>query len=144
MNGPYDRCLDCGEPKKWKWAPRCKPCSMRGERNPMHGRVHSEETRAKIAMKAARPRPERRGELHPMWKGSAATAQSGRDRAVNLFPDREPCEKCGAVNAERHHIDGNTLNNCRGNIAFLCRPHHREIHPGHGRIPLKPYVREVS
>lgn len=45
----------------------------------------------------------------------------------------EPCEVCGYFVAgqgqtQRHHRDGNRLNNARENIAFLCRKHHSDAH----------------
>ena len=52
-----------------------------------------------------------------------ATAQAGRKRARQLYPGPLECEVCGAP-AERHHKDGNTLNNAAENVAFLCRKHH--------------------
>ena len=66
-----------------------------------------------------------RGENAPAWRGDYASPQAGRKRAHVLYPDPDPCEVCGA-HAERHHIDGNPLNNARENIAFLCVRHHIE------------------
>jgi hypothetical protein len=44
-----------------------------------------------------------------------------------MFPGLHRCEVegCGGT-AERHHVDGNTGNNDRSNIAFLCNKHHKE------------------
>lgn len=59
----------------------------------------------------------------------------------------EPCEVCGMPyggrgGPQRHHIDGDTWNNARSNIAFLCPKHHQEAHkrrdgrgPGGGPRP---------
>ncbi len=58
------------------------------------------------------------------WIGSAATIKSGRSRALRAYPCKEPCELCGSDKSERHHIDGNTKNNSRENIQFLCRRCH--------------------
>lgn len=68
---------------------------------------------------------DRRGSKHPQWKGDDATIATGRDRARRWYP-RQTCLVCG-VPAERHHIDGNTLNNDPSNIAHLCRAHHQEM-----------------
>lgn len=136
-------CPDCQGPK-YRYAVVCTKCKSTGERNVMFGKKHSEETRKLISERASRPRPERRGNLHPMWKGDDASAQQGRGRAVAIYPESRPCEQCGAEKTERHHVDGNTLNNSPENIAFLCRPHHRQIHPGNGRTPLRPYGLEAS
>lgn len=83
------------------------------------------ETRQKIGAKLSKERPERRGPLNPNWKGNNATANTGRDRARHLYAVRQPCQVCGS-SAERHHIDGNPLNNAPENIAWLCRRHHQE------------------
>ncbi len=66
------------------------------------------------------------GELNPNWKGDKASKQSGRERAIRKYPF-EPCTVCGSLKSERHHKDGNTLNNERSNIQFLCRKHHMQI-----------------
>jgi hypothetical protein len=137
---PHDAvCPDCGGPK-YRYAKFCKPCSAKGDRNPRFGKSHSAEARAKISAAASRPKPNRRGSLHPMWKGDDASVQRGRGRAASMYAEKRCCEKCGATDSERHHVDGNTLNNTSENIAFLCRPHHRQIHPGNGRQPLREYV----
>lgn len=51
------------------------------------------------------------------------TQKSGRDRARKLYPN-VLCDVCGYFPAQRHHKDGNTCNNSRENIAFLCPKHH--------------------
>ncbi len=52
-----------------------------------------------------------------------ATPAAGNARARRDFPDA-PCEICGVFPAQRHHKDGNPLNNVRENIAMLCPKHH--------------------
>lgn len=44
------------------------------------------------------------------------------------------CPKRG----ERHHVNGDTLDNDPANVVLLCRKHHRTIHPGNGPRPLRP------
>jgi hypothetical protein len=61
---------------------------------------------------------------HKNYLGDAACIRTGRTRAEHMFPVTEPCEGCGNPKTERHHIDGNTLNNDRSNISFLCRKCH--------------------
>ncbi len=64
---------------------------------------------------------------------------TGRSRANVLYPG-EPCSVCGKPyggrgNVQRHHVDGDTMNNGRTNIAFLCITHHMQAHrlrDGHG------------
>lgn len=65
------------------------------------------------------------GELNPRWGGDSIKPSNGRCRARRMYP-LQPCHICGRV-AERHHKDGNTLNNESGNIDFLCRRHHMII-----------------
>lgn len=63
-----------------------------------------------------------------------ATPGAGRKRARVLYPTPQPCEWPGCDRlGERHHIDGNTLNNYQSNIAWLCRGHHFRAE-GRGRI----------
>ena len=60
---------------------------------------------------------------NPMWKGSnVKTINAGRTRAERWYK-LKPCVRCGEK-AERHHKDGNTLNNKPENINFLCRKCH--------------------
>lgn len=71
---------------------------------------------------------------------------AGRSLANRLHPG-EPCEVCampygGRGRVQRHHIDGDTMNNDRSNIAFLCVAHHMSAHrardgkgPGGGPRP---------
>lgn len=59
------------------------------------------------------------------WSGDTPTLNGGRQRARKLFPGEHLCEIAGcSKKAERHHKDGNTGNNERSNIAFLCHRHH--------------------
>lgn len=78
-----------------------------------------------------------RGPSHYAWKGDAASKSSGRERARNRYP-LTPCERCGKPGLDRHHVDGNTLNNAPANIQILCRRCHMEVD---GR---KDLLREVG
>lgn len=93
------------------------------------GKKISESTRMKIS-KTLKGRFG--GENHPRWQGDDGSEVAGRQRAQKLFPNPEPCERCGADPEEReicrHHIDGNTLNNSEGNIEFLCHSCHVKEH----------------
>lgn len=64
------------------------------------------------------------GSKHPNWKGEEVSDKGGRTRAQRKFVKSKPCEACGSSVSERHHKDGNTANNKRSNIAFLCRRCH--------------------
>jgi hypothetical protein len=93
----------------------------------------------------------RRGSANPMygtkspWAGrhkpyDQETRHYGRGRARVLHPPG-PCEVCGKPNGQRHHIDGDTSNNRRENIVFLCPRHHLHLgHNGHWGS-LNPDVR---
>jgi hypothetical protein len=65
-----------------------------------------------------------RAESNSNWKADSVNVKTGRCRAERWYLPK-PCEVCGAE-SERHHKDGNTLNNETSNIAFLCRKHHME------------------
>lgn len=58
------------------------------------------------------------------WLGDKITQDSARCRTRRMYA-QQPCRICGRP-AERHHKDGNTLNNEPSNIDWLCRKHHME------------------
>lgn len=62
----------------------------------------------------------------PHWKKDSINPKTGRGRAYKMFK-LKPCEICKSEKSERHHIDGNPLNNVKKNIMFLCRKHHIAI-----------------
>jgi hypothetical protein len=72
-------------------------------------RTNSESHRGK--------RPWEAMEKHHGWKGDKAKAKAGNQRARHLYP----CPK----DLERHHIDGNPLNNAPENIVFVTRKNHQ-------------------
>jgi hypothetical protein len=64
-------------------------------------------------------------EQHSQWRGEHATAETKRKRARRWFKDLGTCERCHEKPAtDRHHADGNTGNNDRANVRFLCRRCH--------------------
>jgi len=64
-----------------------------------------------------------KGAAHWNWKGdNVERPAAGRLRALRLYPHLPPCQ-CGGK-SERHHKDGNTLNNAPDNIEFKCRRCH--------------------
>lgn len=89
--------------------------------NPMFGKKHSELSKEKISKHASK----RIGELNPNWKGNNISKKGGSIRARRMYK-LKPCEICNSKKSERHHIDGNTINNNITNIKFLCRKHHME------------------
>jgi hypothetical protein len=97
---------------------------LRGEdvpvmkRGPKEGYTQSPEHIAKRT---------RWGDEHHAWRGDDVRRIEGRKRAERRFTAVE-CSLCAARPAERHHIDGNPLNNEPGNIAILCRPCHVAAH----------------
>ncbi len=79
-----------------------------------------------------------------------ATFEAGRQRARRIYRGPLSCEVCGAP-AERHHRDGNPVNNEPENIAFLCRKHHIEVEdrlswkrrdPAQRKARVKAYMAE--
>jgi len=67
------------------------------------------------------------GEEHHSWAGRDANKKTGRTRAQRKYSKRS-CEICGETKKriDRHHIDGDTLNNEESNIRFLCRKCHMQ------------------
>jgi ribosomal protein L40E len=56
-----------------------------------------------------------------------AQIADGHSQAQRLYSlDGVRCEMadCDSAAMDRHHIDGNPLNNARENVMFLCRRHH--------------------
>lgn len=89
----------------------------------------------------------KKGEKNPGWKGDNIKPGSGRNRAIRMYPEKLPCCNCGYPKSERHHIDGNTVNNLPENIMRLCKKCHMtldgrlqsllsraKISPPHGRL----------
>jgi hypothetical protein len=102
-------CSDCGRPiTPWSKTGRCQPCSA------------SALCRSYC------------GENSPTWKGDKAKpenlTQRGRKVARRLYPipSGYECEAigCNSLATDHHHLDGNTDNNERSNIEFLCHPCH--------------------
>lgn len=68
------------------------------------------------------------GSANVRWAGDSPSQACGRLRARALFPGVHKCEVNGcSLTAERHHKDGNTGNNDRSNISFLCNKHHKAV-----------------
>ncbi len=70
----------------------------------------------------------RRGSDHHSWRGDTISEKGGRSRALRALPIIGPCVDCGSENSERHHEDGNTLNNDLSNIVPLCHGCHARRH----------------
>lgn len=65
------------------------------------------------------------GSAHYAWKGDAASEPAGRARARRAY-SLGPCTACGERASDRHHVDGDTLNNDPSNVVPLCRRCHME------------------
>ena len=63
-----------------------------------------------------------REERNGMWKGNDAKESSiwARVRRGIIIKGKK-CENCDAPAKDRHHLDGNKLNNKLNNILLLCR-----------------------
>jgi hypothetical protein len=72
---------------------------------------------------AGQPWREARGPANHNWKGDVARVASGRARARRAY-DLGPCVECGQPGRDRHHLDGDTLNNTPENVRALCRRCH--------------------
>lgn len=75
-------------------------------------------------------RPELAGDrLMPQSTRSPKELKLGRAKCRWLYPDIGACESCGEPAVDRHHKDGDTWNNNRSNLMFLCRRCHLDIDP---------------
>ncbi len=63
---------------------------------------------------------------------------AGHKKALKMFPDIGPCERCGDEKSERHHIDDDPQNNVAENIMALCRRCHTLEH---GKRPTKEAIK---
>jgi hypothetical protein len=109
-------CPDCGG-AMYRYAQTCNGCKSKGVRNPRYGARLSDETKAKISVA-------RTGKTY----GPRITKpKEGHAFARRWFPLPDLCEDCLiAPPLDRHHIDGDSLNNAAENIAFLCRRCHQK------------------
>jgi hypothetical protein len=74
-------------------------------------------------------------------KPSSTLQGTGAVRCRAIYPVIGNCELCDKLAFDRHHIDGNRLNNNENNIMFLCRTHHMEVDGRLSRfkeLPKKP------
>lgn len=65
----------------------------------------------------AGPRPRKRAPVH---------VAAGNQRARKIFRDQTPVCACGLPAIDRHHRDGNPLNNDSTNVVWRCRRCHME------------------
>jgi len=96
-----------------------KAMKAKHPQSPMKGKRHSQASRAK--MSASRTGRRKEGALEESAKAR------GRRVARALYPLPDQCELCPAPATDRHHKDGDTDNNRKGNIQFLCHPCHTRI-----------------
>lgn len=109
----------------------CLACRFKGDRNPIAGTQRPERVKEAIS-KAQKGVPEkRRGPEHQCWKAEV-TPRAGRRRANNQHRKPQRCERCGEVKTlDWHHVDGDTSNNVRENLAALCRRCHQIVDGRH-------------
>jgi hypothetical protein len=81
------------------------------------------------------------GPKNPNWKGDKAVRCTGYVRAHRWFKATK-CTRCGGKkNIERHHKDGNPLNNEKSNIAILCHVCHMTVDGRLEKLSRHPYTR---
>lgn len=128
MAGVSDACLGV-------WIRRLgihKPKPNYPNRKPGHGKkgMFSEETIQLLRL-------QKTGENNPSWLGDKAKPNAGRLRAQKLFKTDGTCEACGNKGRiERHHVNGDTLNNDASNLRVLCSACHKAHHIGQAVISV--------
>ena len=73
----------------------------------------------------------KKGDRNLHWRGDAASASAGRNRTRRTYRSMAglPCSDCTTRQGrDRHHHDGNPLNNRPDNILWLCRRCHQARH----------------
>lgn len=73
------------------------------------------------------------GPNNPSFRGDKAMPHTGRHRAKSVLASAERCALCliapaTAKRMERHHVDGNPLNNESSNLVWLCSKCHKGVH----------------
>ena len=117
------KCLRCG----YQWKPfhanprACPNCDRENWKDEIYIKLTGHYVRTPETIK--RNSLVQVGANNSMWKGDLAQVKSGQCRARSYFK-LKPCEVCGSAKSERHHKDGNDLNNNPENIMFVCRRHH--------------------
>lgn len=113
-----ERMRRCRARKRGENVPKMRPGVKRGYKQTPE---HIAATKAGI----------KSGAEHHLWKGDTAIGKhTGHRRAQTLYPAPGACEQCGDQAGDRHHRDGNPLNNHPDNVAFMCRSCHMLIHRG--------------
>lgn len=92
----------------------------------MRAHHRSRGGRPRLAAPPHRPTNYARGPRGGTWKGEMAGKDAGRARARTAYALGD-CERCGRPAKDRHHKDGNTLNNDPANVAILCRRCHMAV-----------------
>ena len=57
------------------------------------------------------------------------SSNAGRKHAQRKFKELKPCARCGGTKSlHRHHLDNDTTNNRKTNLAILCARCHGALH----------------
>jgi len=92
----------------------------RGERNPMYGKHHTPETRAKLSIV-------KWGQKNPNWKGDEAKYGSVHIWINRNVPKPTTCQKCKLPKKlEAHNISGQYRREA-SDWVWVCRACHQEI-----------------
>lgn len=118
---------------------RCQGCGVLYERRRhRNGRLEHPDTFVKriycsmACLNHWAPRRILRGPDNPQWKGdNLKWRESGHGRCRKMYA-LGPCAICGKQAIDRHHKDGNTVNNAPENVQILCRRCHMTVD---GRMP---------
>lgn len=130
--GGKPKCPDCGK-EIWWTSKHCKPCSAKGERNPMYGKVP-----VRLIGKD-NPMYGMVLEKNPNWQGGKSFVPyplgwTNTFREQVRYRDGYKCQFCGVSESECksklhvHHIDCNKNNLSLKNLISLCRSCHSTEH----------------
>lgn len=109
MRHKINKCKDCNK-EIYRTSIRCNSCSNKNRK----GKYKWNDL----------AKTKRREKGNPNWKANSINKNTGHIRARRKFHQKENCNFCGKAKAERHHQDGNPMNNNKDNIIWLCRSCH--------------------
>jgi len=138
-----------------------------GKNNPMYGKHHSKETKAKIRKKAIgrKVSEETRRKLskagkgklsldkHPLWRGGVSYLPYSVDWNETLRRsirerDKYSCQLCGALQGDKsfcvHHIDYKKDNSNPDNLITLCNSCHSKTNNKYRKEWIKIFTNKIN